>query len=280
MSANGNELFKEGDFLNLRHEGEWRRLLISDAVASRTVKASDDTVAVVTSVSDDGDVNTFTVGVNSANMSGGTGATQNNAACYSFELKKSDGTAYKMDEQFTMDIFVEWTSTPGATDNNTCFFGVVLTNGPGVNFSYDDGSGDDTGYFGPQVIWNNSVGPRVGTSSQGGGLNTGGTNVDMTYFRASFHTTSATETTPLYGLMTEVYDSSGVVLNRTKFVNGASHWGGGTGTYSRPTGDVHLCFVIGRVATKVSTSTFSFRVFYRITPVATYQGVETGRPGA
>ena len=48
---------------------------------------------------------------------------------------------------------------------------------------------------------------------------------------------------------------------------------------SRPIVDAALSVGIGRVTTKTVDSNFSVRIYYRVSPVLTFQGVSTLRPG-
>jgi len=271
MSANGRELFLEDSQWNLRNAGAWRPLILTEATASRTVRQTDGT-DVIDAMSVSGDVNTVTINEDSAKLGGGTTTTANNAACYVFPLKKSDGTSYKLNEQFDVDIFMEWTSTPGATDNNTCFFAVCLTDGS-VNFAVDG----EQGLFGPLVIWNHGTGPRVGTVSRGGSFNTSNPDADLVYSRAALTTTDAGTDYPVYRVWADGYDSGGDI-EQTKDVNGSNHWGGSMS--SRPTADAALSVGIGRVTTKGSNSEFSIKLYYRVSPALTYEGVSTLRPGS
>ena len=270
MSSNGKTLFKEGDLFNLRDSGEWRPLLLSEATGSRTTRQSDGTT-VIESMSVSGNVNTVNINSSSADLGGGTGTTQNNAACYAFPLLKQDGTNYKLDEQFNVDIFMEWTSTPGATNNNTCFFAVCLTDG-----NTDFAVSGEQGLFGPVVIWNHASGLKVGTVSRGGSFNLSNQDSAMVYLRSSITTTDSGTDYPVYRVFTDGYDSSGDI-EQTKDVNGTAHWGGSM--TSRPAVDAALSVGIGRDGNKVSNSAFSIRIYYRVSPVLSYQGSSTLRPG-
>jgi hypothetical protein len=271
MSANNRALFNENGCWALRDVGEWRPLILTEATGSRTTRQTDGTV-VIESLSVSGDVNTVSINSGSAGLGGGTTTTANSAACYTFPLKKSDGTSYKLNEQFDIDIFMEWTSTPGATDNNTCFFGICLTDG-NVNFAVDG----EQGLFGPLVVWNNASGPKVGTVSRGGSFSVSNADADLAYLRGVITTTDSGTDYPVYRVWSDGYDSSGDI-EQTKDVNGTSHWGGSMS--SRPTVDAALSVGIGRVTTKVSNSSFSIRLYYRVSPVLTYNGISTLRPGS
>jgi hypothetical protein len=270
MVANGKELFLENSEWNLREGGAWRPLLLTEATGSRTTRQTDGSL-VIESMSVSGDVNTVNINSGSAKLGGGTTTTANSAACYTFPLKKSDGTSFKLDEQFDIDVYMEWTSTPGATDNNTCFFGICLTDG-----NTDFAVSGEQGLFGPLAIWNNATGPRVGTVSRGGSFNTSNPDADLVYLRGAITTTDNGADYPVYRVWSDGYDSGGDI-EQTKAVNGTSHWAGSMS--SRPTADAALSVGIGRVTTKASHSEFSIRLYYRISPVLTYNGVSTLRPG-
>jgi hypothetical protein len=270
MSANGRELFLEDSQWNLRNAGAWRPLILTEATGSRITRQTDGST-VIESMSVSGDVNTVSINSGSAKLGGGTTTTVNSAACYTFPLKKADGTSYKLNEQFDVDIFMEWTSTPGATDNNTCFFAVCLTDG-NVNFAVDG----EQGLFGPLVVWNHASGPKVGTVGRGGGFSTSTQDSDLVYLRSSITTTDSGTDYPVYRVFTDGYDSSGDI-EQTRDTNGTSQWGGSMS--SRPTADAALSVGVGRVTTKASNSSFSMRIYYRVSPVLTYNGVSTLRPG-
>jgi hypothetical protein len=271
MSSNGKTLFKEGDLFNLRDSGEWRPLLLSEATGSRTTRQNDYGSPVLESYSTSGDINTVSINSGSARLGGGTNTTQNSAACFTFPLKKPDGSSFKLDEQFNIDVFMEWTSTPGATDNNTCFFAVCLTDG-NVNFAVDG----EQGLFGPIVIWNHLTGPKVGTVSRGGSYNISNPDASTVYLRGSITTTDSGTNYPVYRVWSDGYDSGGDI-EQSKSVEGAAHWGGSM--TSRPTADAALSVGVGRHTTKASNSDFDIRIYYRVSPVATYLGSSTLRPG-
>ena len=270
MSSNNRALFNEAGVLKLRDIGEWRPLLLTEATGSRTTRQNDGTV-VIESMSVSGDVNTVNINSGSAKLGGGVGTTQNSAACYTFPLLKQDGTTYKLSEQFSVDIFMEWTDTPGATDNNTCFFTVCLTDG-----NTDFAVSGEQGLFGPLVVWNSTGGPRVGTVGRGGGFSTTNADTALTYLRAAIPTTDTGENTPVYRVWVDGYDS-GRDLEQTRSTAGTSQWGGSLA--NRPSVDAALSVGIGRVSTKTSNSEFDIRLYYRVSPVLSYQGTSTLRPG-
>ena len=271
MSANNRALFNESGILKLRDIGEWQPLLLTEATGSRITRQSDYGSPVLESYSVLGDVNTVSINSGSAKLGGGTNTTQNSAACFTFPLLKQDGTNYKLDEQFNIDVFMEWTSTPGATNNNTCFFAVCLTDG-NVDFAVKG----EQGLFGPVVIWNHATGPKVGTVSRGGSFNVSNPDAAMVYLRGAMTTTDSGTDYPVYRAWSDGYDSGGDI-EQSKDVNGAAHWGGSMS--SRPSVDAALSLGIGRHTTKASNSSFSIRIYYRVSPVATYQGTSTLRPG-
>ena len=271
MSSNGKTLFKEGDLFNLRDSGEWRPLLLTEATGSRITRQNDYGSPVLESYSVSGDVNEVRINSGSAKLGGGTTTTANSAACFAFPLKKPDGSSYKLNEQFNVDVFMEWTDTPGATNNNTCFFAVCLTDG-NVNFAVDG----EQGLFGPVVIWNHATGPKVGTVSRGGSFNVSSPDASIVYLRGAMTTTDSGTDYPVYRTWTDGYDSGGDI-EQSKDVNGAAHWGGSMS--SRPSVDAALSLGIGRHTTKASHSNFDIRIYYRVSPVATYLGSSTLRPG-
>ena len=271
MSANGRQLFLEGGEWNLRDVGEWQPLLLTEATGSRETRLTDGSV-VIESMSVSGDVNTVNINSGSAKLGGGITTTANSAACYTFPLKKADGTDYKLDEQFSVDIFMEWTQTPGATNNNTCFFAVCLTDG-----NTEFAAAGAKGLFGPLVIWNSSTGPRVGTVSRGGSLNTSTADAALAYLRGSITTTAAGTDYPVYRVWADGYDS-GSDIEQTRDTNGTSQWGGSMS--SRPTSSAALSVGIGRHSNKTVNSSFSIRIYYRVNPVLTYEGASTLRPGS
>lgn len=270
MSSNNRALFNEAGVLKLRDIGEWRPLILTEATGSRTTRQNDGTV-VIESLSVSGDINTVSINSGSAKLGDGTTTTANSAACFAFPLKKPDGSSYKLNEQFNVDIFMEWTSTPGATDNNTCFFAVCLTDG-NTEFAV---SGEQ-GLFGPMVTWNHATGPKVGTVSRGGSFNLSNPDASIVYLRGSITTTDSGTDYPVYRVWSDGYDSGGDI-EQSKSVDGAAHWGGSMS--SRPSVDAALSVGIGRHTTKVSDSTFSIRIYYRVSQVATYLGDSTLRPG-
>lgn len=268
---NGKTLFKEGDSFNLRDSGEWRPLLITEATGSRTTRQSDYGSPVLESFSVSGDVNEVRVNSGSARLGGGTTTTANNAACFTFPLKKPNGTNYKLNEQFNVDVFMEWIDTPGATDNNTCFFTVCLTDG-NVNFAVDGAQG----FFGPLVIWNSASGPRVGAVSRGGSFTTSNADSAIAYLRGSITTTAAGTDYPVYRVSTDGYDS-GSDIEQSKDAVGTSHWGGSMS--HRPVVDAALSIGIGRHNNKTSHSDFEIKIYYRVSPVLSYLGSSTLKPG-
>ena len=270
-SANGKTFFKEGDSFNLRYSGEWRPLLITEATGSRTTRQNDYGSPVLESFSVTGDVNEVRINSGSAKLGGGTNTTANSAACFTFPLKKPDGTNYKLNEQFNVDVFMEWTDTPGATDNNTCFFAVCLTDG-NTNFAVDG----EQGLIGPMVIWNHAIGPRVGVVSRGGSFSTSTADSALVYLKSSLTTTASGTDYPVYRVIVDGYDS-GSDIEQTRDTNGTSLWGGSMS--SRPTADAALSVGIGRHSDKSSHSNFDIRIYYRVSPVATYLGDSTLRPG-
>ena len=271
MSGNNKSLFKEGTSWSLRDSGEWRPLILTEATGSRTTRQTDGTI-VIESLSVSGDINTVNINSGSAKLGGGITATANSAACYAFPLLKQDGTTYSLNEQFNVDIFMEWTSTPGATDNNTCFFAVLLTDG-----NTEFGVSGEQGLFGPMVTWNNASGPKVGICSRGGGFSLSTQDADLVYLRGSLTTTASGTDYPVYRVWTDGYDSGGDI-EQTKDVNGTSMWGGSMS--SRPTTAAALSVGIGRNSDKGSNSEFSIRMYYRVSPVLTYSGISTLRPGS
>tara|TARA_R110001583_G_scaffold27302_6_gene97721 strand:- start:6147 stop:6962 length:816 start_codon:yes stop_codon:yes gene_type:complete len=270
MSANNRSLFNESGILRLRNSGEWRPILLTEATGTRATRQTDGS-EVIELMSVSGDINTVRINSGSAKLGGGTNATQNSAAAYTFPLLKQDGTRFKLDEQFNVDIFMEWTSTPGATDNNTCFFAVCLTDG-NTEFAV---SGEQ-GLFGPMVTWNHATGPKVGTVSRGGSFNLSNPDASIVYLRGSITTTDSGTDYPVYRVWSDGYDSGGDI-EQSKSVDGAAHWGGSMS--SRPSVDAALSVGIGRHTTKASDSTFSIRIYYRVSQVATYLGSSTLRPG-
>jgi len=271
MSNNSRSLFREGAHINLRDSGEWRPLLLTEATGSRITRQNDYGSPVIESMSVSGDVNTVRINSGSAKLGGGTTTTVNSAACYAFPLLKENGTSYTLDEQFNIDIFMEWTSTPGATDNNTCFFAVLLTDG-NTEFAV---SGEQ-GLFGPMVTWNHASGPKVGNCSRGGGFSLTTQDADLVYCRSGMTTTDSGTDYPVYRVFTDGYDSGGEI-EQSKVSTGTSMWGGSMS--SRPTSNAAFSVGIGRHATKVSNSDFSIRIYYRVSPVLTYAGSSTLRPG-
>jgi len=270
MSANGKTLFKEGDHFNLRASGEWRPIILTEATGSRTTRQTDGTV-VIESLSVSGDLHTVNINSGSAKLGGGTGETQNNAAAYTFPLLKQDGSNYKLNEQFSVDIFMEWTDTPGATDNNTCFFAVCLTDG-NLGFA----SAGEQGIVGALVTWNHNSGPKVGTVSRGGGQTLTSADSALAYLRASMSTTDNGTDYPVYRVWTDGYDSGGDI-EQSRTTTGTSQWGGSMS--SRPTVNAALAIGIGRHTGKGANSEFDIRIYYRVTPVLSYQGSSTLRPG-
>ena len=270
MSGNNRSLFNENGILRLRDSGEWRPLLLTEATGTRNTRQTDGS-EVIESLSVSGDVNTVRINSSSARLGGGTTLTSNNAAAYTFPLFKQDGSPYKLSEQFNVDIFMEWTDTPGATDNNTCFFAVCLTDG-----NTELAVSGDKGLFGTLVIWNNASGPRVGTVSRGGSMSTSNADSALVYLRSSITTTDSGTDYPIYRIFTDGYDSGGDI-EQTRDTNGTSQWGGSMS--SRPTSDAALAVAIVRHNDKASDSDFSIRIYYRISPVFTYLGSSTLRPG-
>lgn len=270
-SANGKTFFKEGDSFNLRYSGEWRPLLLTEATGSRITRQSDYGSPVLESFSVSGDINDVRINSGSARLGGGTTQTANNAACFTFPLKKPDGSNYKLNEQFNVDVFMEWVDDPGTTDNNTCFFAVCLTDG-NTNFAVDGAQG----LFGPMVIWNHSTGPRVGTVSRGGSFNTSSPDASLVYLRGVITTTDSGTDYPVHRVSVDGYDSGGDI-EQTRDTNGSSSWGGSMS--SRPTVDAALSVGIGRHTAKFSHSDFEIRIYYRVSPVLTYEGDPTLRPG-
>tara|TARA_B100000686_G_C16684337_1_gene913809 strand:- start:470 stop:1288 length:819 start_codon:yes stop_codon:yes gene_type:complete len=271
MSNNSRSLFREGSFLNLRDTGEWRPLLITEATGSRITRQNDYGSPVLESYSVSGDVNVVRINSGSAKLGGGTTTTANSAACFTFPLLKQDGSAYKLNEQFNVDIFMEWTDTPGATNNNTCFFAVCLTDG-NVNFAVDG----EQGLFGPLVIWNNASGPRVGTVSRGGSFSTSTADADLVYLRGSITTTESGTDYPVYRVWVDGYDSGGDI-EKEQTTKGTASWGGSMS--SRPTSNAALSVGIGRHTAKATHSNFEVRIYYRVSPTLTYNGSSTLRPG-
>jgi hypothetical protein len=270
MSSNNRALFNEAGVLKLRDIGEWRPLLLTEATGSRTTRQTDGTV-VIESLSVSGDVNTVNINSGSAKLGGGSGTTQNNAGSFTFPLLKQDGTSYKLNEQFDVDIFMEWTDTPGATNNNTCFFAACLTDG-----NTDFASAGEQGLFGSIVIWNNASGPKVGTVSRGGGMTLTSADSALTYLRASISTTENGTDYPVYRVWTDGYDSGGDI-EQSRTTTGTGQWGGSMS--SRPTVDAAIAVGIGRHTAKGANSEFDIRIYYRISPVLSYQGSSTLRPG-
>ena len=270
MSSNNRALFNEAGVLKLRDIGEWRPLILTEATGSRTTRQTDGT-KVLESFSVSGDVNTVRINSGSAKLGGGTGASSNNAACFTFPLLKQDGTPYKLSEQFTIDIFMEWTDTPGATDNNTCFFAVCLTDGE-TNFAVDG----NNGLFGPGVYWNSSTGPRVGTVSRGGSFSTSTADADIVYLRSAITTTQAGTNYPVRRVFADGYDSGGDI-EQTRNTEGTGLWGGSMA--NRPTDDAALAIGIGRHSNKTAHSDFDIRIYYHVSPILTFQGSSTLRPG-
>ena len=271
MSANNRALFNEAGELKLRDIGEWRPIILTAASGSRTTRQTDGTV-VIESLSVSGDLHTVNINSGSAKLGGGVGETQNNAAAYTFPLLKQDGSSYKLNEQFSVDIFMEWTDTPGVTDNNTCFFAACLSDG-----NTDFATSGQQGIFGSIVIWNNTSGPKVGTVSRGGGQTLTSADSALAYLRASITTTENGTDYPVYRVWTDGYDSGGDI-EQSRTTTGASQWGGSMS--SRPTVDAALAVGIGRHTAKGANSEFDIRMYYRVSPVLSFQGTSTLRPGS
>jgi len=270
MSSNNRALFNEAGVLKLRDIGEWRPLILTEATGSRTTRQSDGTTVIET-LSVSGDVNTVNINSGSARLGGGTTTTSNNAAAYTFPLLKQDGTTYKLNEQFNLDFFIEWTDTPGTTDNNTCFFAICLTDG-NVNFAVDG----EQGLAGSIVIWNHSSGPKIGTVTRGGGFTLATQDSAMVYLRGGMSTTDSGTDYPVFRYFTDGYNSSGEI-ERYRVSEGTAGWGGSMS--SRPTVDAALSVGIGRHSAKNANSEFSVRLYYRVSPLLSYQGASTLRPG-
>ena len=167
---------------------------------------------------------------------------------------------------------MEWTDTPGATDNNTCFFSVCLTDG-----NTDFAVSGEQGLFGPIVIWNNAAGPKVGTVSRGGGQTLTGADSALVYLRSGITTTEAGTDYPIYRVFTDGYDSGGDI-EQSRNTQGTGQWAGSMS--SRPTADAALAVGIGRHTAKGANSEFDIRIYYRVSPVLSFQGSSTLRPGS
>ena len=167
---------------------------------------------------------------------------------------------------------MEWTSTPGATDNNTCFFAVLLTDG-----NTEFAASGEQGLFGPMITWNNAAGPKIGTCSRGGGFSLSTQDSELVCLRGSLSTTASGTDYPVYRVWTDGYDGDGDI-EQTRDTSGTSSWGGSM--LSRPTTDAALSVGIGRNSDKGSNSEFSMRIYYRVSPVLTYNGISTLKPGS
>tara|TARA_B100000214_G_scaffold122611_1_gene86902 strand:- start:163 stop:618 length:456 start_codon:yes stop_codon:yes gene_type:complete len=138
------------------------------------------------------------------------------------------------------------------------------------------GASGEEGLIGPMVIWNHSSGHRVGIMSRGGGQNNATQDPDVVYLRSAITTTSSGTTYPVYRCWVDGYNGSGAI-EKTKVNAGSSLWGGSMA--NRPTVNAALSVGFGRKSTKTSHSEFTVRIYYRVSPVFTYEGSSTLRPG-
>lgn len=256
-------VFENGTWV-LRSEGQWKKMLLSQADSSRLVKASDGGVTVVSSATDNGNTNSVTIANVVATLKSGAGATNNDAAYFGFAPRDSGGNTIPIGDAYGVDIFLEWTAIPGIEDND-CFIAHGLNDGD-TAFA--------NGKLGGIICWNNGSGPKTGTVTRGGGQSLVNA-FTATYMLTNFRTTPVGENSVFYSYTTQTYDSNNEAVT-SRQSNSLTAYNQTPG--SRPTDTLHVWLAIGTNAAPGATKNFSFNAYYRVHKLVD-KGIPTLRPG-
>ena len=260
-----SELVFENGTWSLRPEGSWKKMLLSQADLTRLVKSSDSGVAVVANVTDDGNTNSVQIQNITATLKSGTGATNNDAAYFGFMPKDSGGNPIRIGDAYGVDLFLEWTATPGNEDND-CFLAHGVNDG---DISWAGGK------IGSIVCFNNANGPKSGIVTRGGGqtLNNSYTSV---YMLTNMRSTPVGENSVFMSFTHEAYDDNNQKVTTRQSSSLTSY---NSSPANRPTDFLHLWIAIGSNNTPGAVKNFSFKAYYRV-HLLNDKGISTHRPGA
>ncbi len=257
-----------GTFWGLVGEGEWTRLLLSDASVVRLTDRASSPNTVISSFSDDGDVNTVVVEDVNSRLNSGTPTAV--ASYFGFPITKPDGSPLDLGADcFTIDLSLEVTATPGITDDNNVILAI------GIN---DGTSSMENGRFGGFIEFDTSTGGKVGNFSGGGGMNEGGADADILVLRSTLTTTpTGSELNPFYSITSTAYDVNGD-FQRDKYSAGINLYQNSPS--ARPIGTGSYAFIaVGRKGTAGSgAKTFKFRTFYKVS-MLTFNDTPQSIPG-
>ncbi len=268
----------DGKFWGVVDEGEWTGpLLLKNATVKRTqTRTSGTPVDVISSSgsSDDGEINTITILDVASNFGGGATVSNPSCAYFGFPVTKSDGTPVSLGgDSFTIDLFIEMTSTPGLTDNNKCY--IIL----GVN----DGDTDLDCCMGTGFAYTNTN-QRIATFTLGSGKGLSGTENDINYIRATLMTTPSGSipayNNPFYAIDCFGYDGSDNSFEDEQRISGQTQFGTKFQSLGRPTGSTaHVFIGFGKqAASGQGDKQFSFKCYYKLS-MRTFNDIPTERPG-
>jgi hypothetical protein len=271
MSNYSNGLFREGNNLSLRGGFEWKVITIDTADISRLVNDQNDTVISSHSVS--GDISSVTInGDVRSRMGSGPTNPQNCAAGWWWKVLKPDGTAYKLNENVMIDLYLEWTGgDTGSMANNSSQLALGVSDGETFWAN---------GKYASYVRFPNNAYPRTGIWTQGGGTTIDTANSSNTLIISKVWTTPAgTVWPPFRYLVTESFDSN-LDPTYTRLNSGLSGYCNGQ-NYPNRTTDMYVFFAAGRSAFggSYTSKSFSVRLAYRVW-TANYQGVTSWSPGS
>ena len=263
-----SDLVLQNGIWTLRPQGEWTKMLLNEADVSRAVKTSDGGVTVVSNITDDGTTNSVQIQNTVATLKSGIGATNNDAAYFGFAARDSGGRQIPLGDSYGVDIYLEWTATPGTNDDNDCFLAHGCNDG---NPSWANGK------MGGIICWNHASGPKAGIITRGGGQ-TLGNAYTAAYMLTNMRSVPPGENFIFQSQTVETYDSSDekVTIRQN---NGTSAYNGSSP--SRPGGEdfLHIWLAIGTNVAPGSVKNFSFRSYYRV-HLLNYKGGPSWRPGS
>ena len=259
-----SELVLENGIWTLRSEGQWEKMLVTQADLTRLVKTSDSGVVVVSNVTDNGNTNSVQIQNVVATLKSGTGTTNNDAAYFGWAPRDSGGHKIPIGDAYGVDIFLEWTSTPGNEDND-CFIAHGVNDG---NISWAGGK------LGGIICWNNESGPKHGTVTRGGGqtLNNAYT---ANYMLTNMRSTPVGENSVFMSMTCEAWDNSNQLVTKRQ-QSSLTAYNATPG--SRPTDFLHVWIAIGTNTAPGAVKNFSFNAYYKVHTL-TDEGVSTLRPG-
>ena len=265
------QLIVEKGSLKLRGAGEWRMLRLTEADVSRVVNYSDNQ-ALMTSISVNGDINSFTVANIRGSMGSGTGfSASNQATFHGWKLLKPDGSPYTLNDHVNISLFMDWSYGHPTFEQAKCNVQMVL----GVNNGSTSWS---NGKIGAGVKFVDNQNPKCCVFSQGGGFTFDQANSGNKMLISHTWTMPAGIRYPFRIFQYEAFDTDFTETTRRQ-VNGTSSYNG-TSSPDR-TEDLYVFFSVGRQSfgAAYDTEDISIRLAAQVTPV-TYNSLSAWRPAS